>query len=559
MSQYKVKVRWSNGKKDFEGVDLDLEEPPVVFKTQLCNLTGVPAERQRLLCSGIMIKDDFWPDKLKITEATTFMLMGSSEKLPEAPVEKPKFVEDMSENELAAALDIPAGLKNLGNTCYMSATVQCLRTVPELRNGLRQFNAPVSLIATLTNQADNESVAAALRDLYNQMDGASTVEPVILLRTIHSAIPRFAQRGEGGVYQQQDANECWTELTRILQQYLKPLSETSKHANLIDEYFSGLLEVEMKCDENPEEEASISNENFLQLSCFISQDVRYMQAGLISRMKETLTKLSPTLGRDASYTKVSRISRLPAYLTIQFVRFHYKGNVQTNAKLLRDVKFSMILDVYDLCTKQLQERLAPMRLKYKQADDRLAMTKTKTPAEQTPVETGESANLKQTVAGPEGGAVTEPSAPMDKDDHAQATIESGCDSSKPESAQSTCGSSSTGERTLSASAPTARSNFLTNNMDELKKYSFSDDPGSNNSAFYDLKAVLTHKGRSSASGHYVAWIKKEDQWYKCDDDYVEPVDSDEILKLSGGGDWHCAYVLLYGPRFLEPAGEEAAA
>lgn len=36
----------------------------------------------------------------------------------------------------------------------------------------------------------------------------------------------------------------------------------------------------------------------------------------------------------------------------------------------------------------------------------------------------------------------------------------------------------------------------------------------------------------------------------CDDDEVYPVSEEDILKLSGGGDWHCAYVLLYGPRFL---------
>lgn len=35
---------------------------------------------------------------------------------------------------------------------------------------------------------------------------------------------------------------------------------------------------------------------------------------------------------------------------------------------------------------------------------------------------------------------------------------------------------------------------------------------------------------------------------KFDDDVVTPVESDEILRLSGGGDWHVAYVLLYGPR-----------
>lgn len=35
--------------------------------------------------------------------------------------------------------------------------------------------------------------------------------------------------------------------------------------------------------------------------------------------------------------------------------------------------------------------------------------------------------------------------------------------------------------------------------------SFDDDPGSNNSGFYELKAIITHKGRASNSGHYIAW------------------------------------------------------
>ena len=42
-----------------------------------------------------------------------------------------------------------------------------------------------------------------------------------------------------------------------------------------------------------------------------------------------------------------------------------------------------------------------------------------------------------------------------------------------------------------------------------------------------------------------------DNWLKCDDETVSPVSSEEVLKLSGGGDWHIAYVLLYGPRRLE--------
>lgn len=34
------------------------------------------------------------------------------------------------------------------------------------------------------------------------------------------------------------------------------------------------------------------------------------------------------------------------------------------------------------------------------------------------------------------------------------------------------------------------------------------DAGSNNSGYYELLAVLTHKGRSSSSGHYLAWVRR---------------------------------------------------
>lgn len=524
----KVKVKWSNGKTTLEGVELNKAEAPSVFKAQLMSLTGVPVDRQKIMFKGKVIQDDVWPDNLDMPEGSMFMLMGSSEKLPDAPVEKPKFLEDMNESELAVALDLPTGLINLGNTCYMSATVQCLKTVPELREALKKYDVKLSLLATLSNEPNNQGVTASLRDLYATMECSSVSEPVILLRMLHSAIPRFAQRGEGNVFQQQDANECWTELTRILQQNLKPLDGDSKYSNFVDQYFSGTFEAEMICDEAPEEEATKSEENFLQLSCFISQDVRYMQAGLISRMKETITKFSPTLNRDASYTKTSRISRLPAYLTIQFVRFHYKENVQTSAKLLRDVKFSMVLDVYELCTKELQDKLAPMRLKYKKADDLTALRKSESPAANTNEIGDESqANKRQ--------------------------VEEASDNAPGDS--SVVASTSSGEQPAasedkSAALKAARTKFMANDKDELRKYTFADDPGSNNSGFYELKAVLTHKGRSSSSGHYVAWIKRDDHWFKCDDDLVEPVDSEDILKLSGGGDWHCAYVCLYGPRFL---------
>ena len=61
----------------------------------------------------------------------------------------------------------------------------------------------------------------------------------------------------------------------------------------------------------------------------------------------------------------SLINRLPAYLTVQFVRFQYKGKEGINAKVLKDIKFAVDFDAFDLCTPQLQEKLSPVRAKFK--------------------------------------------------------------------------------------------------------------------------------------------------------------------------------------------------
>jgi ubiquitin carboxyl-terminal hydrolase 14 len=69
---------------------------------------------------------------------------------------------------------------------------------------------------------------------------------------------------------------------------------------------------------------------------------------------------------------------------------------------------------------------------------------------------------------------------------------------------------------------------------------------------YELMGVVTHKGRSADSGHYIGWVRQSpgsEYWWKYDDDTVTEVNTAEILNLKGGGDWHTAYLNFY--RFKE--------
>lgn len=63
--------------------------------------------------------------------------------------------------------------------------------------------------------------------------------------------------------------------------------------------------------------------------------------------------------------------------------------------------------------------------------------------------------------------------------------------------------------------------------------------------YYNLKTIITHQGRSPDSGHYIAFAKVSDQWYKFDDEKVTEVDEEDIQSVNGSGDWHCSYILIY--------------
>ncbi len=63
----KVTIKWN--KQTYNDVELDPSQPPAAFKQRVCELTGVPVERQKLMGKGLwklMLKDDEDLSKLPI-------------------------------------------------------------------------------------------------------------------------------------------------------------------------------------------------------------------------------------------------------------------------------------------------------------------------------------------------------------------------------------------------------------------------------------------------------------------------------------------------------------
>lgn len=60
---FSVKVKW--GRESFPNIEVNTDEPPLLFKAQLYALTGVEPNRQKVMSKGIVLKDEEWNMTLK--------------------------------------------------------------------------------------------------------------------------------------------------------------------------------------------------------------------------------------------------------------------------------------------------------------------------------------------------------------------------------------------------------------------------------------------------------------------------------------------------------------
>ncbi|PPR84429.1 hypothetical protein GOBAR_AA36283 [Gossypium barbadense] len=398
-------------KQIFKSVEIDTRQPPYVFKCQLYDLTGVPPERQKIMVKGGLLKGDADWSTVGVKQGQKLMMIGTADEIVKAPEKGPVFMEDLEEEEQVISLGHSAGLFNLGNTCYMNSTVQCLHSVPELKSAL--FKHSHSGRSSDLDQTSH-MLTVATRDLFNELDkSVKPVAPMQFWMVLLIKHPRFS-RSHNGVFMQQDTEECWTQLLYTLSQSLRSPGSSANDDTVKEMFYSANVDT----------------------------------------VKDLFgTKIASSHSRNTDKKKPPEVNHLLEGLKHKWI-IHWSWmfmicvqmNFANDWKLLRDDEGKKL---------------------------------------------GSKANEKSSGS---------------KDGEVKMTDAEGSSNAGGESSATTS----------QEAVPSDKETSLT--------------------GIYDLVAVLTHKGRSADSGHYVTWVKQENgKWIEFDDDNHIPQQEEDIVKLSGGG------------------------
>lgn len=469
-------------------VTLSLDSTVTELKSQMEELTKIPAARQKYMVRGGLSDDNASNLSSVIKPGSTVMLLGTPDSsLLSKPAETQKFIEDLSPDQQVQQFDkTPIGFQNMGNTCYMNATLQVLYKVPFLQELIISYDSKSNKPQNTTDEVHHNLVLELKRNFESLKNKQyKSVMPIVLLNVLRKCYPQFAERDpSSGFYKQQDAEELFTQLFHSLNVVF---------GDKVMEQFRINFKVTVSDTANPDD-VTVREESDLKLQCHISGSTNFMKNGLVESLHEKIEKRSPTTNVNSVYSVEKQIKKLPQYLTVQYVRFFWKRSTNKKSKILRKVVFPFQLDVSEMLTPEYAQEKIKVREELRLVDkERFEKER-------------ESKKRKVEELG---------STPLESHETKVALRESELEHWK----------------------------------NEFKKHFPSNlAVGENPSSVYDLIGIITHQGANSESGHYQAFIRDDyddNVWYKFNDDKVTIVEKEKIEALAGGGESDSALILMY--------------
>jgi len=380
--------------------------------------------------------------------------------------------------------DIPAGLCNLGATCYMNALLQSLFMNHSFRQGVYEWTPSLEI------SADEQEVCGELRALFARLElGSQTAQsPQAITDLLHI---------KTGI--QQDVQE----FNHLFLDYLEERfrNSPSPRARTLMRQFHGGIEYHTECRGCGH--ISRRGEGFNHLLVPIQQ-MKKLENGL-SEFFATETLEGDNRYRCSGCGELQDAERrvclasLPEVLNLQLNRFVFDMGTGTRRKLNASISFPLTLR---------------LNKSYMTAD-----------------------LVAELAAAGNTGQVVNMDASADADAAAAAAAEAATAAhiSAATEQQPPTGSTAASTQSDDGSTPASTAGAST-------AASAEDD----DTCVYELASVLVHLGTTAFGGHYIAYSRVEgtDQWYKFDDTSVtkmkgsslsEDSSMQKLTKPGGGG------------------------
>ncbi|KAK8813111.1 hypothetical protein WA158_002703 [Blastocystis sp. Blastoise] len=493
MSTIPITLKW--GSRIFSNFEIHPSETGKEFKEAIAKVTGVLPEDQSVICkqgwSGLL-ENDYVFTSDKIVPQQKIILIGITRdqnhyRFDLQGTTNLGSISSMNANDSSLIKKNPPGLININNSCYINAVIQLLHQVPEVVDAVQSL-ASVSISGT------NEKLLFELGELFKKMKKSETaLYPSNFVKEVRMS-PKFNEMTRtdyARIYKQQDADEFLSYLLSACQSVFRKNVTVEQNENtnkqletdsIIDDLFDYTVTCKYECMET--DEVQYTEEHLNKLYCNIDGGAKAKIQ--VNNIYDGI-QLSQESIIEKHSDKLGKNAQWKKTTTItELPQYFY----------IQMVRFYWKEDPSEASggypCKIMRAVAFPDKLDAMKFID--------------PEKAKKLAEYRSALNDPD----------------LQDSLRSVDDKYLKESL---CESVCPYENALGPHLP----------LSFIGKYS--------------LAGIVSHKGDRLDSGHYVSWIRMNndnyDQWYKCDDNEVKSVYTDDIKNLKGGSENHSAYILLY--------------